>query len=149
MTTDVAFSDQEFLHDPETGVLGDCWRASIASVVGCPIADVPHFVRDYPQQEGDETARWFAETCRWLSEHYGVTVLFYDQPRAVRAEYRTEVSAFMHIVIDGKSPRFDLNHCVVGDAVTGEIVHDPHPDRTGLREVTGAFVLVRAETTDA
>ncbi|MCX2931363.1 hypothetical protein ORI20_13850 [Mycobacterium sp. CVI_P3] len=141
-----AFEDQEFLHDPETGTVGDCWRAGIASVLGRPIAEVPHFVRDYPSQEGDETARWFAETRGWLLKHHQVEVLYYDNPDAVRAECRAEVSVFPHILIDGRSPRGDFFHVVVGDAETGEMVHDPHPDRTGLREITGAFVLVREAT---
>ena len=143
MPDTAAFVDQEYLHDPDNGVLGDCFRACIASVVGRAIADVPHFVRDYPHDEDGAEARWFAETQKWL-EPFGVLALYYDNPVAVRAEHRSEVSAYPHILIDGISPRFaDLHHVVVGDAVTGEVVHDPHPDRTGLTRVTGAFVLVQ------
>lgn len=142
MSATVAFVDQEFLHDPENGVLGDCFRACIASVVGRPLSEVPHFVRDFPNVEGDDTAQWFAATQRWLAQ-LGVMALFYDNPRAARADARAEVSAYPHILIDGISPRFPgVHHVVVGDAITGEILHDPHPDRTGLTEVTGAFVLV-------
>lgn len=139
------FATQEFLHDPAAGTVGDCWRAGIASIIGRSIGQVPHFVRDYPDLDGDETARWFDETCRWLTEHHGVTALFYDQPEQVRAENRREISAYPHILIDGNSPRFgNVKHVVIGDATTGEILHDPHPDRTGLTTVTGAFVLVDA-----
>ena len=142
------FADQEYLHDPDAGVLGDCWRASIASVVGHPIAAVPHFVRDYPDVEGDDTAQWFAATQRWLAQ-FGVMCLYFDDPIAVRADVRREVSAYPHIIVDGISPRFPgVHHVVVGDAVTGEIVHDPHPTRSGLTEVTGAFVLVTIPEVD-
>lgn len=142
-----AFVDQEHLHDPAAGTVGDCWRAGIASILGCPISEVPHFVRDYPQSENDDTARWFEETRRWLTENYQLTVLYYDNPDAIRAEYRAEPSAYPHILIDGQSPRGDFLHVVVGDAITGEIVHDPHPSRVGLATITGAFVLTR--NTDA
>ena len=139
------FVDQEYLHDPAAGVLGDCWRASIASVIGRPTAEVPHFVRDYFDDEGSDEARWFAETCRWLTQRHGVTVLYYDSPEAVRSAMRTEISAYPHILIDGISPRYaGIHHVVVGDANTGEIVHDPHPTRAGLVSITGAFVLVRS-----
>ncbi|WP_319456884.1 MULTISPECIES: hypothetical protein [unclassified Mycobacterium] len=141
MTT---FVDQEHLHDPATGTIGDCWRAGIASVLGCPIVDVPHFVRDYPNQEGDTTARWFDETQRWLTEHHGVTIVYYDQPDAVRAECRLQRSAFPFILIDGYSPR-GVAHVVVGDAITGEVVHDPHPSRDGLERTRGAFAVVRLD----
>jgi len=138
------FVTQEVLHDPAAGTVGDCWRAGIASVVGVPLAGVPHFVRDYPDPEGATEAAWFAETCRWLTAHHGVTALFYDNPEQVRAERRLEESAFPHILIDGRSPR-DVAHVCVGDAITGEILHDPHPTRAGLATVTGAFVLVEAQ----
>ncbi|MBX9918842.1 MAG: hypothetical protein K2Y33_03255 [Mycolicibacterium frederiksbergense] len=141
MTT--TFATQEFLHDPEAGTVGDCWRAGIASILGVPIADVPHFVRDYPDAEGATTAAWFDETCRWLTEHHGVIALFYDVPTAARADGRAEVSAYPYILLDGRSPR-DLPHVVVADAITGEMLHDPHPTRTGLTTVKGAFVLVKA-----
>ncbi|WP_156748614.1 hypothetical protein [Mycobacterium sp. 1465703.0] len=141
MTT--RFVDQEFLHDPDTGSVGDCWRAGIASILGCPIAAVPHFVRDYPNQDGDEVARWFAETQQWLIANHDVTILYYDTPDAVRAECRAETSSYPHILIDGRSPR-GVAHVVVGDAITGEIMHDPHPSRDGLADITGAFVLCEA-----
>lgn len=136
------FVDQEFLHDPDAGITGDCWRAGIANVLGVPLETVPHFVRDYPDPEGATRSAWFDETCRWLSEHHGVTALFYDVPEAIRAECRLEESAFPLILLDGRSPR-DIPHVVVGDAITGEMLHDPHPSRAGLTTVTGAFVLVK------
>lgn len=142
MTTS-SFVDQEFLHDPAAGAIGDCWRAGIASILGLSLDEVPHFVRDYPTPADATSAVWFNETCRWLTEHHGVTALFYDNPAAIRAEGRSEQSAFPLILLDGRSPR-DIAHVVVGDAITGEMLHDPHPSRAGLLTVTGAFVLVKA-----
>ena len=31
-TTTTRFATQEFLHDPDAGIIGDCWRAGIASM---------------------------------------------------------------------------------------------------------------------
>lgn len=140
------FVDQEFLHDPESGTVGDCWRAGIASVLGLDLHDVPHFVRDYPTPAGATNAVWFDETCRWLTAEHGVTVLFYDNPDAIRAENRPDdhLRARRLILLDGRSPR-DVAHVVVGDAITGEMLHDPHPSKAGLSSVTGAFVFAKAD----
>lgn len=138
----MTMATQQHLHDPASGTVGDCWRAGIASILGVPITTVPHFVRDYPNHPGDTTARWFDETCRWLTEHHQATILYYATPDATRAENRTETSAYPHILIDGISPR-GVPHVIVADAHTGEPLHDPHPSRDGLTTITGAFVIVR------
>jgi hypothetical protein len=36
--------DQEFLK--ERGEPGDCWRACIATILGLPLAEVPHILHD-------------------------------------------------------------------------------------------------------
>lgn len=137
------FADQEYLHDPENGSVGDCWRACIASVIGRPIAEVPHFVRDH----GDEG--WFEATNAWLAEHVGQTFLYYDGEHAARAERRHEVTPREYVLLDGKSPRGDWYHVVVADAVTGEVVHDPHPSRAGLASIAGVFALVPAAQSES
>lgn len=129
------FADQEYLHDPASGTVGDCWRACIASVIGCPITEVPHFVRDH----GTE---WFEATNAWLTERCGELILYYEGEDVALAEHRRELTTRDYVVLDGKSPRGDWYHVVVADAVTGEIMHDPHPSRAGLASITGVFALV-------
>ena len=97
-------------------------------------------MRDYEDADNATTAAWFDETCRWLDEHYKLAILFYDAPSAIRSECRAEVSEFPYILVDGISPR-GIPHVVVGDAETGDMVHDPHPSRNGLADITGCFVL--------
>jgi hypothetical protein len=41
--------DQEFMHDPEKGIIGDCFRACIASILELDINEVPHFYRDHKE----------------------------------------------------------------------------------------------------
>lgn len=129
------FADQEYLNDPSTGTVGDCWRACIASVIGCPITEVPHFVRDH----GDDG--WFEATNSWLAERYGETVRYapvdtWPPDLSTRRPY---------VILNGGSPRGEFAHCVVADAASGEMVHDPHPSRVGIASVTGAFALVPVE----
>lgn len=40
----------------------------------------------------------------------------------------------------GKSPRGDWDHCVVYQ--NGDMVHDPHPDKTGIEDKKDVMVLV-------
>ncbi|MDV7194776.1 hypothetical protein [Mycolicibacterium fortuitum] len=129
------FVDQEHFHDPDTGTVGDCWRACIASVTGCPIAEVPHFVQDH----GGE---WFEATNAWLAERYGERFWYYVGEEVARAENRAGETTREYVLLDGKSPRGDWYHVVVADAVTGQMVHDPHPSRAGLASITGVFALL-------
>ncbi|WP_458317138.1 hypothetical protein [Mycolicibacterium brisbanense] len=128
------FADQEYLHDPASGTVGDCWRACIASVIGCPITEVPHFVRDH----GTE---WFEATNTWLTAQCGETVLYAPgEPWA--ADELSTITRRPYIILNGGSPRGEFAHCVVADVATGAVVHDPHPSRNGITSITGAFALV-------
>ncbi|WP_131630691.1 hypothetical protein [Mycolicibacterium llatzerense] len=55
------FADQEFLSNPEAGIVGDCWRACIANALSLPIADVPHFVRDHDTDYVEATQQWLEQ----------------------------------------------------------------------------------------
>ena len=111
------FADQEYLNDPSTGTVGDCWRACIASVIGCPIAEVPHFVRDH----GDDG--WFEATNAWLAAQ-GVEQVS-DLAEAVRnpivyAEVERAVNAANDLVSRAESIR------------KFEIVPEPFTEENGL-----------------
>lgn len=133
------FVDQEFFHDPDTGEVGDCWRACIASILGYPRDCVPHFIGNHFHEPETE---WFEATNTWLENQTGETILYYPGPDAVLSICRLgEPSSRPHLIINGGSPRGYFNHCVVGDAETGAMVHDPHPSRAGVLDITGAFVF--------
>lgn len=129
MPDQTAFADQEFLNDPAAGTVGDCWRACIASMLGRPRADVPHFVAR-PETEFD----WLEQTQHWLRAEYGQELHY------VMAKFPVEKSCSQYVIIVGRSPR-GLGHAVLASAATGELVHDPHPSRDGLESITGVFVL--------
>lgn len=119
--------NQLLIHDPDNGVLGDCFRASIASLVEMPAYDVPHFVsfNEYEDQ-------WQEQLYNFL-DHLGFG---YIEIHSYPDDYWERLFRLMgdtYHIISGPSPRFpDCTHCVVG--LNGKIIHDPHPDKSGLAE---------------
>lgn len=115
--------NQEFLHNPEAGINGDCFRACIASLLDLPIAEVPHFCNS-------ET--WFTDTQRFLSEKG------YDYPGGWEVSENPGIETFAGVdgyyIGSGPSPRFpDAHHAVICKA--GQVIFDPHPDKTGILEL--------------
>jgi len=113
--------DQEFVNIP--GVQnGDCMRATIASVLDLPIADVPHFLAKLDTK----------------NEEFWDAVFNFLDARSLGMIFRTDghdptyaVDMEGYHLIGGPSPRgAGLFHSVVGK--DGEIVFDPHPSRAGL-----------------
>lgn len=96
-------------------VNGNCMAACIASVLELPIEGMPNY-----HGEGTE---WYIQWQRWL-EPYNVQLLTFQ---AGGDWLPTGYS-----ILAGKSPRHEGNHAVV--CLNGEIVHDPHPDSTGVED---------------
>lgn len=112
--------DQEFLHDAETGVQGDCARAVIACLLGLPIKDVPHFA---DQKEID--AYGFYNHIETFLACHGKQMLWNVNP----IFHRDKLESYHYI--SGPSPRGKgVHHCVVG--LGEEVFFDPHPSRAGL-----------------
>ncbi len=119
---------QEHLHTPE--MPGDCQRAALASILGLPYEDVPHFCRYGDGLESpDKHIWWWALVgfCATLEPPYDVMGLKPDQVPEPSESYDDLFGCYMAI---GKSPRGDYNHVVV--ARGGQIIWDPHPSRAGL-----------------
>jgi hypothetical protein len=49
-------------HDPNRGLVGNCFQCCVAMILDLPLKDVPHFVRDYPDT-------WYEETVKFASSH--------------------------------------------------------------------------------
>lgn len=119
--------DQEFIHAPESYIYGDCQRACIASLLELPLQDVPHFY-----ETGNE-AEYFESMNTFLANkglfHLEVHPSYpFDNPKF--CSQLREATDVYHMIY-GRSLRGFL-HAVVGR--NGIIVHDPHPDKTGLDE---------------
>jgi hypothetical protein len=94
---------------------GNCMAACIASILELPLEGMPNYHSD-----GDA---WYHDWQTWL-ERYNVQLLtFADGGDWLPTGYS---------ILSGQSPRHDKNHAVV--CFNGEIVHDPHPDGTGVRD---------------
>lgn len=116
---------QSILYSPENearGVLGNCLQAAIASALGLDLDAVPHFGAF---TWWDAAARlWLRGRCldwRWAPVGRGLPT--------------------GRCVVVGLSPRQTGRHAVVGDG--GRIAWDPHPSRSGLTEIQGAYELRR------
>ena len=91
-------------------VLGNCLQAAVASIYELPIEAVPHFVQ---------------------FEAWGEALKLYVHGRGALLQlWKTNAPADMTLLAFGKSPRGDFRHAVVWQG--GRMIHDPHPDGTGL-----------------
>lgn len=111
--------DQTILHSDEPGSIpGNCFQACVASIFELPLEEVPHFVGD----RGDE---WYMGFADWLAEKYNM------EPVVIPTGSNATFWAHGFYIATGESPRdHELSHaCVYQDV---ELVHDPHPDNTGL-----------------
>jgi hypothetical protein len=119
---------QQVLHDPNAGQYGDCHRAAIATVLGLPPDDVPHFGFDDPPAPA-----FFNREREFLARFnlYGATVPFSGELTDVLRTMSTLNGSDFVYLLGGKSPR-GTNHTVVcrGD----QIEHDPNPKGGGLVE---------------
>lgn len=125
--------DMKIPHDPEKGKIGDCWRASVASVLELPIEKVPHF-GDLPHREA-----WH-EYIKFLGKNgYGLYSYYVEAGEKHPVMLKDECEYYFMI---GTSPRdVNLTHQCVGHK--GKLVHDPHPDKSGLKSLRNVEILVK------
>lgn len=118
------------VHQTRFGLAGNCVSAALASILELPVSAVPLF----PQGAARDPA-----IDDWLSQ-YG-----YAWMRTSLAPGWEDRVPDVYHTMSGPSPRGQgLGHMVVGRG--GEMVHDPHPDGTGILAVeTLGFVIPRAE----
>lgn len=122
-----SYPDQTIMET--TAERGNCLQATLAAILSRPLDTVPHFVAIYPQ--GDD---WWDRLCGWL----------YDEGYLLRyppVDHRNG-ELLPLCGLGGWSER-GLPHIVVGDAATGQMVHDPHPSRAGLTSVGYTVLLYR------
>lgn len=120
--------DQTIFHTETTK--GNCLAANIASVLEIDIAVVPNFA---------EFIRWEDHLQKWLTDNHKLR--YVEFAIAENTRFALEWSKCYHL-IHGPSPRGSFWHSVVG--FEGKMVHDPHPDKTGLKEEKTFVVFVRS-----
>lgn len=111
------------------GKEGNCFEACLASIMEVPIEIFP----------GYKDADWLALYNRFLGANFGLQLLLIagEQHQLFKVQFGMDC----HHLISGQGPR-GLKHSVVG--LNGRMVHDPHPDGSGLVEVDTWDFLVRS-----
>lgn len=116
---------QSIIHgfDPE-GRRGDCFRTSVACVMGVDLEVVPHF----SAYEEDPENLWFWAV-QGFCHRFG-----WDAEWNWSPDHLTEGWS----ILAGTSP-FGVPHSVV--AYDNEIIWDPNPAGMGLVDVTGGWIM--------
>lgn len=137
--------DQEFLHLPEEGSIGDCLRACVATVLDFEREYVPHFVvvgikAGDKDREEDPGMKWWEALVKWLALH-GLECWWIEDLELV------EYSKLNHLLVSGKAERPNgiFQHVCVAE-LDGHIVHDPNPARSKLISVDGYFLFAELGT---
>lgn len=120
-----------------TGTSGNCMGACLASILELPIEAVPNFF-----EAGPDDTDWWNALRSWLRRYgLGIITLTFENP----AQWMHLRLAGYHIV-SGPSPRLEgMHHATVWHQ--GRMVHDPHPDGTGIvkPETLDMLYLIDAE----
>lgn len=128
--------DQTILHDPENGKYGNCFQAALATLLGLPLEEVPHF------GDGGWRANAFEKVQEFLRPR-GQALLPLT-PMQVQHFKDFHLYRCYHLA-EGFTDRFngEVAHTVVYK--NGELFHDPHPDKTGLKEADMFYILIALE----
>ncbi len=127
---------------------GDCFAACLASILDLPLEAVPNFRK--LQSETNDCMILMAD--KWLRANYGLRFISIEMYKPYIPGFSTgrQTSQILmnrcfssnedeYVILSGESPRKNADgstkyHSVVGraDCWGFDIVHDPHPDGTGL-----------------
>lgn len=122
---------QTIFYDPAVpGRMGNCLQAAIASVLDLPLDEVPHFVQN--DEDSDGEVNWSTSLGVWLGL------------RGLQVDPTAEPLPGEAYLVTGRSARGVMHMVVYRD---GDLVHDPHPSGEGLMQAQGRFVL-RARESD-
>lgn len=122
---------------------GNCLTAVVASLMDLPIDGVPDFVQDDVDHDVDRGWDWWARLQQFVCEH-GSQVEYLRVEGDETTAFRVPEPEEFYAVI-GLSPRDPKIHHIVIYR-DGQMVHDPHPDRTGLVKVTDTYHWTIART---
>lgn len=128
---------QAFLHKPDEGQFGDCYRTCLAMMADVPRDTVPHEHRKFA--DATEQHQMFAP---WLNEQ-GLAIAAFRFSGADLDWVKLAMETWnpgLPCILSGKSPR-GTSHSVV--MLPGGEILDPHPDQTGLvgPESDGAWTI--------
>jgi hypothetical protein len=135
---DLGKQTQRFLgRVQDNGIAGDCWKTAIACLLHIPRETVPHFLQ---LEQVIPDYNWWDETVKFVQAKVpGWTLVsLVDTTFPI---YTNPESGPQRVILSGQSPRGDFLHAVIADAVTGEMLWDPHPSRAGILTLEEVSVL--------
>lgn len=108
--------------------LGNCYPACLATIMGKPLSDVPHFYQDAALDQNVS-----AKAINEFAAENGYGTICLDFEASVESGHLFPGAL---VVISGLSPRGPHAHAVVGRLLDRggrwELLHDPHPSRLGI-----------------
>jgi hypothetical protein len=113
---------------------GNCLTAVVASLLHLPIEAVPNFAQDDVDSNGERN--WWYSMWTFVHEQDAHIVLLRDEHQPDSAWPLPEPGE--PYTVSGVSPRDPRIHHIVIYR-DGVMVHDPHPDRTGLVTEDGEY----------
>jgi len=115
-------------HDPDNGIYGDCWRATVASLLRLPVEAVPHVCNGPDDGKASERMRAYldSQNCALIQIPFNGEMSL-DQ--ILDYVGSVSVSGGMHWCLMGTS-RTGCNHVVICKG--SEIVHDPSITQSGI-----------------
>lgn len=121
--------DQTILHEPEKGIAGNCAQSAFASILDLDINLVPHFADGLLDNSEENGEIYMDRINSWLKT-LGLGLISFS----VGPEYLTDWAGSLseateYYLISGWTERETYHVCVGKD---GEVVHDPHPSKSGL-----------------
>lgn len=121
------YHKQAYIHQPDIGIHGDCYRTVISCLLDLPRDDVPHFLHDNPDwMEFKNRVEAFLQTYGLCLFSISIKSEDFDDFLINQSKVINDKTVF---VVFGLSPRH-INHAVIYKG--GEMIHDPHPDGGGL-----------------
>lgn len=127
-------SEREDGHSKE-GLPGDCFKCCVATILGLPYREVPHFALHL---------NWWNYLRRWSREKYDLDWACFSMigDRTVWDVINVDQSngSETNLYIGtGPSPRGPYRHCVVVNEDL-KTVWDPQPERKGLNRVDEVYI---------
>lgn len=123
---------QTLRHDPDNGVIGDCYRTAIACLLEVEPTEVPHFYEDLGV-ERDLTPDEYQAPVRWLREMGFDLIEAYFDGDDIEVDdilaHQAVVNPGRYYILSGKS-RNQVNHVVI--CRDDGIVWDPALDDSGI-----------------
>lgn len=109
---------------------GNCFDAALASILELDLENIPDFGKD---------DNWYGKFSGYMIENWGL------QPIDIIISTWDKKPKGFHL-INGKSPRGDYDHTIVG--YKGKAVHDPYPDGNCKLETRKTYTVFIATLDD-